>query len=91
VVAHGLDEVHWVARPSGSVWSGADSSPPAVPVKHNIAVFARHVTTHCAAHEHARDAARSAVTAFLAGCARLLLTLRNGWSYALRQMNYQFI
>jgi hypothetical protein len=45
----------------------------------------------CAAHEHARDAGQSAVTTFLAGCARLLLTLRNGWSYALRQMNYQFI
>jgi Thiamine pyrophosphate enzyme, C-terminal TPP binding domain len=44
-----------------------------------------------AAHEHARDAGRSSVTTFLAGCARLLLTLRNGWSYALRQMNYQFI
>jgi hypothetical protein len=44
-----------------------------------------------AADEHARDAGQSAVTTFLGGCARLLLTLPNGWSYALRQMNYQFI
>lgn len=44
-----------------------------------------------AAHEDARGAGQSAVTTFLAGCARLLLTLRNGWSYALHQMNYQFI
>jgi hypothetical protein len=44
-----------------------------------------------ATQEHARDTGQSPVTTFLAGCARLLLTLRNDWSYALRQMNYQFI
>jgi hypothetical protein len=43
-----------------------------------------------AAREDARGAGQSTVPTFLAGYARLLLTLWNGWSYALHQMNYQF-
>jgi hypothetical protein len=42
MVARGLDEVRGVALPSGSVWSGADSSPPAVPMKQRCGLREAH-------------------------------------------------